>query len=73
MRPVPVWERQDSGTDHDMADDDPDRVCTNGADQDLADPDCASGSCDTWCFRIHEKERLDQDGRYEAGILKCYI
>ena len=62
-----------SGTDHDMADDDPDRVCTNGADQDLADPDCASGSCDTWCFRIHEKERLDQDGRYEAGILKCYI
>ena len=56
-----------------MADDDPDRVCTNGADHDLADPDCASGSCDTWCFRIHEKERLDQDGRYEAGILKCYI
>ena len=24
-------------------------------------------------IRIHEKERLDQDGRYEAGILKCYI
>ena len=45
----------------------------SGTDQDLADPDCASGSCDTWCFRIHEKERLDQDGRYEAGILKCYI
>ncbi len=30
------------GTDHDVADDDPDRVCTDGSDQNITDPDCTS-------------------------------
>ena len=62
-----------SGTDYDMADDDPDRVCTNGADQDLADPDCASGSCDTWCSEFMRKKDWIKMGDMKLEFLKCYI
>ena len=40
------------------------------SDQNITDPDRTSGSRDTWYFGIHEKERLDQDRRYETGILE---
>lgn len=65
-----ILDSRSGGTDHDVADDDPDRVCTDGSDQNITDPDRTSGSRDTWYFGIHEKERLDQDRRYETGILE---
>ena len=54
-----MGDSRSGGTDHDMADDDPDRVRTDGSDQNITDPDRTSGSRDTWYFGIHEKERLD--------------
>lgn len=53
-----------------MADNDPDRAGADGTDQDFTDPDRTSGSCDTWHFRVHEGKRLDQNRRYETGILE---
>ena len=58
-----------SRTDHDMADNDPDRICNSSSDQDSPDPDCASGNRNAWYLRIYEKQRVDQSRRYEVGIL----